>query len=79
MQAYPNPTRTYFTLAIKSSKQDKVKMRVTDILGRVVEVKPDILPNSTIQFGKNYFPGTYIAEITQGKEKVEVKLIKIYR
>ncbi|MEO6330355.1 MAG: HYR domain-containing protein, partial [Ginsengibacter sp.] len=79
IKAMPNPSATYFTLAIKSPVQDKVKMRVTDILGRVIEVKTGILPNGTIQIGGGYFPGTFIAEFIQGKEKVQVKLIKIYR
>ena len=79
IKVMPNPSTTYFTLAIKSSKEDKVKLRVTDLLGRVIEVKPDIIPNGTIQLGSNYFPGTYIVEIIQGNEKRVVKLFKIYR
>ena len=79
IKAMPNPSATDFTLLIKSPKQDKVKMRVTDLLGRVIEVKPDIAPNGTIHLGSKYFPGTYIVEIMQGNEKRVVKLFKLRR
>jgi hypothetical protein len=75
----PNPSSGHFTLAIRSPKQDKVSMRVTDLLGRVIEVKPNILPNGTLQVGSKYNPGTYIVEVMQGKEKRVVKLFKLYR
>jgi hypothetical protein len=78
MQAYPNPSNTYFTLAIKSSKPDRIEMKVTDMLGRLIEVKPGIMPNGTIQVGSKYAVGTYMVQIMQGDEKRVLKLIKMH-
>ena len=77
LQAYPNPANNYFTLVIQSSKQEKIQMKVSDLLGRLVEMKTDILPNTTIELGWKYFAGIYIVEIVQGNERRVVKLIKI--
>jgi hypothetical protein len=45
-------------------------------LGRVVERKTDVSPNSTLKIGNQYHPGIYFAEFIQGKEKVILRLIK---
>lgn len=75
----PNPSPTDFTLIIKSAKQDKINLRVTDLIGRTIEVKQNVAPNSTIHLGSKYFPGTYVVELTQGNEKRVVKLFKLNR
>jgi hypothetical protein len=79
LKAMPNPSATDFTLLIKSPKQHKIKMRVIDLLGRVIEVKEDISANGTIKLGSKYYPGTYVVEIIQGNEKRVVKLFKLNR
>ena len=58
---------------------DIVNMRVMDIRGRVIEQNLVIATNGTINLGTKYYPGVYIAEVIQGKERVIVKLIKTYR
>ena len=79
VKVMPNPSITHFNLLLKSPKNDKVNIRIVDIAGRVIEEKANIAPNGTIQLGAKYFPGMYIAELIQGKERVSVKLIKTYR
>jgi len=79
VKAMPNPSNTYFKVQLSSSKLDRVHVRVTDIAGRVIEEKLNIVPNSTITIGDKYLPGVYIIEFRQGKEKVAAKLIKMYR
>jgi hypothetical protein len=53
-----------------------ISMRVSDISGRTIELKSQLRPNGSVEVGSGYFPGTYIAEIIQGKEKVVVRLVK---
>ena len=75
-QAFPNPSRVYFTLIVKGKNNEPVSIRVMDILGRLVEVRKGLLANGTLTLGASYRPGLYIAEVLQGKEKVMLKLIK---
>ena len=72
----PNPTSDYFTLNLKSSSPEKIKINVVDVMGRTVEQIMDILPNSQIQIGGHYRPGFYTAQIVQGNDQVVLKLVK---
>jgi hypothetical protein len=75
-QAFPNPSRGHFTLLVKGKNNEPVSIRVTDIMGRLVEVRKGLSANGTLTLGASYRPGSYIAEVLQGKEKVILKLIK---
>ena len=72
----PNPTSYYFTLELKSLSMEKIKLTVTDILGRTIEQRTDITANSAIQLADHYQAGVYIAELVQGNETVTIRLIK---
>jgi hypothetical protein len=72
----PNPSRNYFTLALKGSSTEQANLRIMDVWGRVVEVRRGIAANGILRIGDNYRPGTYIAELIQGNERVRVMLIK---
>ena len=76
IMALPNPSRHSFTLALKSSRTEQANLRIIDVWGRVVEVRKGIAVNGTLRIGANYRPGTYIAELIQGNERVRVMLIK---
>jgi len=76
VKVMPNPTSYYFTLQLKSISNEKFKITVVDITGRMVEQKADVQANSTLQLGSSYHPGVYLAEIQQGKNKVILRLIK---
>ncbi|MEP6554487.1 MAG: Ig-like domain-containing protein, partial [Ferruginibacter sp.] len=76
VKATPNPTQSYFTIAISSKKNELVSMIVTDAAGRVVEKKQHVAANSTIQLGNRLPAGIYFVEIMQGNEKQRVKLVK---
>ncbi len=75
-RAFPNPTSNYFSLVLQSRRTEQVNLRVVDLVGRVVEAKRGIAANSTLRIGDNYRPGIYFVEVTQGKEKVVMKLVK---
>ena len=74
--ATPNPSSGYFTLRMKSVSAESVKVKVMDMLGRIVETKINITPNSTITFGSEYRPGAYLIEVVQGAEKRMIRLLK---
>jgi Lamin Tail Domain/Bacterial Ig-like domain/Secretion system C-terminal sorting domain/Endonuclease/Exonuclease/phosphatase family/Calx-beta domain len=77
LYALPNPSATDFTINIQSGNaSQKISLRVIDILGRTIEKKDKLQPNSTLKIGNNYYPGIYIVEITQGINRKQIKLIK---
>jgi hypothetical protein len=71
-----NPTNNHFIVTTRSSESAPVTMVVTDNLGRVVEKRNGITPNSSIQLGNKYAPGIYFAEFRQGENRNYVKLVK---
>jgi hypothetical protein len=74
--AYPNPSNRYFTIAVNSSKQTAWTIRIFDALGRFIEVRNNIPAVGVFTIGAQYTPGTYYAEVSQGKERKTLKLIK---
>jgi hypothetical protein len=50
-------------------------MKVTDVYGRILEVK-STYANSTIKIGASYTPGGYFVQLTQGNQRQQLKLIK---
>jgi SprB repeat/Secretion system C-terminal sorting domain len=75
-KAVPNPTSAYFTLQIAGNATDKIKLRILDLNGREIEVRNNLNSGQIIQLGSNYRSGIYIAELTQGRERKTLKLVK---
>jgi len=73
----PNPSRTFFTLKISAKTEAPVQLRIIDATGRAVESRNNLNANSTVQVGHRLNPGTYYAELVQGRERKVVQLIKI--
>ena len=46
------------------------------MMGRAIEVKPGVAPNSTITIGSNYRPGMYFVQVLQGRQSVSLRLTK---
>jgi hypothetical protein len=76
LKASPNPTRSYSTLQLSNINSGAVNLRVTDILGRVVESKQNLVPGQTLRIGSSYRPGIYIVEVRQGNTIKQIKLVK---
>ena len=75
--AFPNPTTSNFTITVKGiSTNDKIIMQVTDVYGRVIEAR-NVSTNSIFRFGDKYRPGAYFIRVLQGKERKEIKLVKL--
>jgi len=75
--ATPNPSSNYFNIATQSSSEKPVTIKISDIQGRVVMVKANLPANTVVQIGAGLARGIYLAECTQGNERVVLKLIKL--
>lgn len=74
--AYPNPSSSSFSVAIRSGNSAIITLQVSDINGRIVETKT-VQANSTASFGDHYRPGTYFVRVIQGGQHKELKVIKL--
>jgi hypothetical protein len=75
--ASPNPTRNTFKLQIQSSSNTPISIRITDVLGRVMQFIPKVTNNGSILVGDNLTIGTFYAEVIQGNQRKVVQLVKI--
>jgi uncharacterized lipoprotein YddW (UPF0748 family) len=76
VQATPNPATDHFTIHVTSSNDEKVRVRVMNIDGRVLE-KKTVSPNSTFTVGNKFKPGNYYIELIQGDERRVLKVVKM--
>jgi len=76
VMALPNPSRNYFTLKIQSSSKEVFQLRVLDVSGKIVETRNGMVANTTFHIGNNFQSGIYLVEVTQGKQRQILKLIK---
>lgn len=76
VRALPNPTRQSFTLVFHSNNDQPIFVRVTDLLGRLIEIRTNAAPNGTLQIGSSYRPGNYFVQAIQGKDRVTLRLLK---
>ena len=72
----PNPSNTFFNLSIRSSNNNPVRIRITNIFGQVVERHEKIASNVTLQLGHKLASGSYFVEVIQGDERRIIKIIK---
>jgi hypothetical protein len=78
INAAPNPSSTRFTIKIEAANtKERLQLRVTDIAGKVIEVRSNVLAGQTIQIGDGYKTGVYIIEVMQGNTKKQLKVIKV--
>lgn len=77
VQVYPNPSTSYFTLNIETfNDKDKISVRLIDVAGRVVEVRNNLSGSQVLRIGASLKTGFYIAQIIQGNESKQIKLLK---
>ena len=76
ISAYPNPSTKAFSIQVSGSGNEKVSLRITDIMGRVVEQRKGLQPNQVISVGEQYQKGLYYVEVTQGGKSQQLKLVK---
>ena len=77
-QAYPNPSTSSFNISMSNNNtKERIAMTVTDVNGRVIERRNNLTAGQTVQTGSQYRPGIYFVEMTQGKARVHLKLVKV--
>lgn len=79
LRALPNPATQQFNIVVQSSSHEMIQLRVTDNLGRLVEVKNQVPSNRSLIIGRDYKPGIYIVEVIQGTKRETIKLVKTTR
>ena len=73
----PNPSNSYFTVAIGSTGTRPGTLRVYDINGQVIEKRDKISTNQTIRIGDGWRSGSYFVEVMQNGRRKFVKIIKV--
>jgi hypothetical protein len=76
VNAYPNPSGGLFTLQLQSAGTEPLTMYVTDVSGRIIETRTNIVANGSLQLGSLYHPGVYYVQVVQGSDKVMLNLVK---
>ena len=77
VKAFPNPFARHFSLAIQSSSDDLVQVRVYDMIGRELEVQNATVSElSTKEIGTNHPSGVYNVIVSQGDKVRSVRMIK---
>jgi len=72
----PNPSSHSFRLNITSDKNNKISLKVTDELGRMMETRNALTPNQPLVIGADYQFGIYFAQVMQGNKTTTIRLIK---
>lgn len=74
----PIPSDREFTVYLQEGTLlEKVQIRIYDQVGRLVEVRSNLVIGSKISLGGDYAKGYYILEAVQGKNKKLIKLIRM--
>ncbi|NUY80435.1 T9SS type A sorting domain-containing protein [Flavobacterium sp. MAH-1] len=74
---YPNPYTESFALDMDNSGQDKVQVKVYDMLGKLVENREFAIDMiETQQFGERYPSGVYNVVLTQGANVKTLRVVK---
>jgi hypothetical protein len=74
----PIPSDYHFTVYLQQGDdKEKVRIRVFDQVGRLVETRENLLIGAKIMIGSNYAKGHYTLEAVQGTSRKLVKLIKL--
>lgn len=77
VSAYPNPFETDFIIEVTTKNTELVKIKVHDMLGKLVEERI-INPSKVVsqKIGQKYATGIYSVTVTQENETMKFKLVK---
>jgi len=77
VKVYPNPGAGASNIQVISKSNEPITVRIMDMNGVVREVSSKLSKTNSISVGTNLSAGTYMAEVTQGKNKQMVKMVKL--
>src|SRR5690349_17309676 len=64
LSVLPNPSTSSFRFTISSSINSRpATIRIVDLMGRMVEMRSNLAPNTTVQMGGSLRKGQYIVEL----------------
>jgi hypothetical protein len=61
---------------ISGNNNEAISLKVTDLMGRIIETKTNLAVGQTLRIGDVYRQGVYFAELRQGDKIKLIKLIK---
>jgi hypothetical protein len=76
VRVLPNPSVSFFSLLISGNNNEAISLRVTDLMGRVIETRTGLATGQEFKIGGAYKQGVYFAELSQGNKIKLIKLIK---
>ena len=77
VKAFPNPFISHFNLAIESSSDELVEVKVYDMIGRQLEIrKATVTELTTKEIGVDYPAGVYNVIVSQGNQLKTLRMIK---
>jgi hypothetical protein len=76
IETIPNPSNYFFKLLLQTEKTQKISIRIYNNIGQLLDKKEMRSDYINMDFGYNYLPGVYFAEIISGEKRKIVKLIK---
>ena len=76
-KAYPNPSVDQFSIKLESNSKEPIRLEIFNEIGRLIEVKNNLIAGQTLQLGSEYRMGTYFVKIIQGKMSKVLKIVKI--
>ena len=77
VKVLPNPSQNYFQINLTGNGKGAIHLRVTDIQGRLVEVRKSNGLIDQLRLGENWHNGSYVLEVVQGDERITIQLIKL--
>ena len=78
MQALPNPSAGSFRISVQTDNTGlPATLRVTDLVGRIVEQKSVPGQGTVLTIGTEYKAGIYFVELAQGDKRETLKLVKL--
>jgi len=75
IQVFPNPSPGEFILTLQNSNNEKLKIAVMDISGKIL-YKTTISNDGKYVFGKTFVPGAYFVNVNSGTLNKRMKVIK---
>lgn len=77
VKSYPNPFTDTFKLSVNTSSEERVSLKVYDMLGREVESQQlDLVAATESEIGAAYPSGVYNVIVSQGQQVKTLRIIK---
>ena len=77
VKSFPNPFKNAFKLEINTSSEERVAIKVYDLLGRTVDSLEGTLADiAALEIGSNYPSGVYNVVISQDENVKTLRIVK---